>query len=132
MFDFIFGIVGFQFGVIIMEWNVKGIMFGVVGFWDVYICIGGYCGIEFELEQCVKNFNVINIIFEQCFGFFMMFYILVGGSVYFENMWYWVVDYFFEFEVKDGQIDVFNGCGVFIEGEGFVWGWVIVFEYLVF
>ncbi|KAK4661295.1 uncharacterized protein QC763_703600 [Podospora pseudopauciseta] len=131
MSDLIFGTAGPQPGAIIMEWNVKGTTPGAAGLWDVHTRIGGYRGTELELEQCAKNPNVTNTIPEQCFGSFMMLHIPAGGSAYLENTWYWVADHSLEPEAKDGQIDVFNGRGVLIEGEGPVWGWATASEHSV-
>ncbi|KAK3987477.1 pectate lyase superfamily protein-domain-containing protein [Cladorrhinum sp. PSN332] len=131
MSDLIFGTAGPQPGAIMMEWNVKGKSQGAAGLWDVHTRIGGYAGTELELEQCAKNPNATNTIPEQCFGSFMMLHIPAGGSAYLENTWYWVADHSLEPSAKDGQIDVFNGRGVLIEGEGPVWGWATASEHSV-
>jgi hypothetical protein len=131
MSDLIFGTAGPQPGAIMMEWNVAGTTPGAAGLWDVHTRIGGYAGTQLELEQCAKNPNVTNAIPEQCFGAFMMLHIPAGGSAYLENTWYWVADHSLEPQAKDGQIDVFNGRGVLIEGEGPVWGWGTASEHSV-
>ncbi|KAK4464051.1 pectin lyase fold/virulence factor [Cladorrhinum samala] len=131
MSDLIFGTAGPQPGAIMMEWNIKGKTQGAAGLWDVHTRIGGYAGTQLELEQCAKNPNATNTIPEQCFGSFMMLHIPAGGSAYLENTWYWVADHSLEPSAKDGQIDVFNGRGVLIEGEGPVWGWATASEHSV-
>ncbi|KAK4185364.1 glycoside hydrolase [Podospora australis] len=131
MSDLIFGTAGPQPGAIMMEWNIKGSSQGAAGLWDVHTRIGGYAGTQLELEQCAKNPNATNTIPEQCFGSFMMLHIPTGGSAYLENTWYWVADHSLEPSAKDGQIDVFNGRGVLIEGEGPVWGWATASEHSV-
>ncbi|KAK4238969.1 pectate lyase superfamily protein-domain-containing protein [Achaetomium macrosporum] len=92
-------------GAIMMEWNVAGSSPAAAGLWDL------------ELEQCAKNPDVTNPVNPNCFGAFMMLHIRAGGSAYLENTWYW--------------IDVFNGRGVLIEGEGPVWGWGTASEHSV-
>ncbi|KAK4155733.1 glycoside hydrolase [Chaetomidium leptoderma] len=131
MSDLIFGTVGPQPGAIMMEWNVAGSQAGAAGLWDVHTRIGGYAGTKLELEQCAKNPNATNAINPDCFGAFMMLHIPAGGSAYLENTWYWVADHSLEPEAKDGQIDIFNGRGVLIEGEGPVWGWATASEHSV-
>jgi hypothetical protein len=123
MSDLIFGTAGPQPGAIMMEWNVAGSSQGAAGLWDVHTRIGGSRGTELELEQCAKNPNATNPINPDCFGSFMMLHVPEGGSVYLENTWYWVADHSLEPEANDGQIDIFNGRGVLIEGQGPVWGW---------
>ncbi|KAK3295361.1 glycoside hydrolase family 55 protein [Chaetomium fimeti] len=131
MSDLIFGTAGPQPGAIMMEWNLRGETPGAAGLWDVHTRIGGYRGTELELEQCAKNPNVTNPINPDCFGAFMMLHVKEGGSVYLENTWYWVADHSLEPEAQDGQIDVFNGRGILIEGEGPVWGWGTASEHSV-
>ncbi|KAK4123046.1 glycoside hydrolase family 55 protein [Parathielavia appendiculata] len=131
MSDLIFGTAGPQPGAIMMEWNVAGTTAGAAGLWDVHTRIGGYAGTQLNLERCAKNPNITNPINTDCFGSFMMLHIPAGGSAYLENTWYWVADHDLEPEAKDGQIDVFNGRGVLIEGEGPVWGWATASEHSV-
>jgi hypothetical protein len=131
MSDLIFGTAGPQPGAIMMEWNLKGSTPGAAGLWDVHTRIGGYRGTSLELEQCAKNPNATNPINPDCFGAFLMLHVKPGGSVYLENTWYWVADHSLEPEAKDGQIDVFNGRGILIEGEGPVWGWGTASEHSV-
>ena len=131
MSDLIFGTVGPQPGAIMMEWNIAGSRAGAAGLWDVHTRIGGYAGTQLELEQCAKNPNATNPINPACFGSFMMLHIPAGGSAYLENTWYWVADHSLEPEARDGQIDVFNGRGVLIEGAGPVWGWATASEHSV-
>ncbi|EGS20359.1 exo-beta-1,3-glucanase-like protein [Thermochaetoides thermophila DSM 1495] len=123
MSDLIFGTAGPQPGAIMMEWNVAGMEPGAAGLWDVHTRIGGYAGTQLELEQCAKNPNITNPIKPECFGSFLMLHVTPGGSAYLENTWYWVADHALEPEARDQQIDVFNGRGVLIEGDGPVWGW---------
>ena len=131
MSDLIFGTAGPQPGAIIMEWNVAGTTPGAAALWDVHTRIGGYAGTELELEQCAKNPNVTNPVNPQCFGAFLMLHIKPGGSAYLENTWYWVADHSLEPSANNGQIDVFNGRGVLIEGQGPVWGWATASEHSV-
>ena len=131
MSDLIFGTVGPQPGAIMMEWNVAGTTAGAAGLWDVHTRIGGYAGTKLELEQCAKNPNATNPINPSCFGSFLMLHIPAGGSAYLENTWYWVADHSLEPSAQDGQIDIFNGRGVLIEGEGPVWGWATASEHSV-
>jgi hypothetical protein len=131
MSDLIFGTAGPQPGAIMMEWNIAGSTPGAAGLWDVHTRIGGYAGTQLELEQCAKNPNATNAINPACFGSFMMLHVPAGGSAYLENTWYWVADHSLEPSAKDGQIDVFNGRGVLIEGEGPVWGWATASEHSV-
>lgn len=131
MSDLIFGTAGPQPGAIMMEWNVAGTQPGAAGLWDVHTRIGGYAGTQLQLEQCAKNPNVTNPVPEQCFGSFLMLHVPPGGSAYLENTWYWVADHDLEPAARDGQIDVFNGRGVLIEGEGPVWGWGTASEHSV-
>ncbi|KAL2156618.1 hypothetical protein VTH82DRAFT_1363 [Thermothelomyces myriococcoides] len=131
MSDLIFGTAGPQPGAIMMEWNLRGSNPGAAALWDVHTRIGGYAGTQLEREQCAKNPDVENPIKPECFGAFLMLRVREGGSVYLENTWYWVADHALEPEAKDGQIDVFNGRGVLIEGEGPVWGWGTASEHSV-
>ncbi|KAK3302652.1 glycoside hydrolase family 55 protein [Chaetomium strumarium] len=131
MSDLIFGTAGPQPGAILMEWNVAGSSPGAAALWDVHTRIGGYAGTQLELEQCAKNPDVTNPVNPNCFGAFMMLHVPAGGSVYLENTWYWVADHSLEPSAKDGQIDVFSGRGVLIEGEGPVWGWGTASEHSV-
>ncbi|KAG7284894.1 hypothetical protein NEMBOFW57_009509 [Staphylotrichum longicolle] len=131
MSDLIFGTAGPQPGAIMMEWNIRGTTAGAAGLWDVHTRIGGYAGTQLELEQCAKNPNATNPINPSCFGSFLMLHIPAGGSAYLENTWYWVADHSLEPSARDGQIDVFNGRGVLIEGEGPVWGWATASEHSV-
>ncbi|KAK4140925.1 glycoside hydrolase [Dichotomopilus funicola] len=131
MSDLIFGTAGPQPGAIMMEWNLAGSSNGAAGLWDVHTRIGGYAGTQLELEQCAKNPNVTNPINKNCFGAFMMLHVPQGGSVYLENTWFWVADHSLEPGAHDGQIDVFNGRGVLIEGEGPVWGFGTASEHSV-
>ncbi|KXX81005.1 Glucan 1,3-beta-glucosidase [Madurella mycetomatis] len=131
MSDLIFGTAGPQPGAIMMEWNIAGTTPGAAGLWDVHTRIGGYAGTELQLEKCAKNPNATNPIPEECFGAFMMLHVPAGGSAYLENTWYWVADHDLEPEARDGQIDVFNGRGVLIEGEGPIWGWATASEHSV-
>ena len=131
MSDLIFGTAGPQPGAIMMEWNVAGARPGAAGLWDVHTRIGGYAGTQLELEQCAKNPNVTNPVRDECFGAFLMLHVPAGGSAYLENTWYWVADHALEPEAQDGQIDVFNGRGVLMEGAGPVWGWATASEHSV-
>ncbi|KAH6635962.1 glycoside hydrolase family 55 protein [Chaetomium tenue] len=131
MSDLIFGTAGPQPGAIMMEWNVKGVVPAAAGLWDVHTRIGGYRGTNLELEQCAKNPNATNPINPDCFGAFMMLHVTPGASVYLENTWYWVADHSLEPEAQDGQIDIFNGRGILIEGPGPVWGWGTASEHSV-
>ncbi|KAK0639508.1 pectate lyase superfamily protein-domain-containing protein [Cercophora newfieldiana] len=131
MSDLIFGTAGPQPGAIIMEWNLAGSEPGAAALWDVHTRIGGYAGTELQLEKCAKNPNVTNPINPDCFGAGMMLHVPNGGSVYLENTWYWVADHDLEPEANNAQIDVFNGRGVLIEGEGPVWGWATASEHSV-
>lgn len=131
MSDLVFGTQGPQPGAIVMEWNVAGTEPGAAGLWDVHTRIGGYAGTNLELEQCAKNPNVTNPVNTDCFGAFMMLHIPDGGSAYLENTWYWVADHSLEPSANNGQIDVFNGRGVLIEGAGPVWGWATASEHSV-
>ncbi|KAL2125928.1 hypothetical protein VTI74DRAFT_2221 [Chaetomium olivicolor] len=131
MSDLIFGTAGPQPGAIMMEWNVAGTKPGAAGLWDVHTRIGGYAGTQLELEQCAKNPNVTNPVNPSCFGAFLMLHIPAGGSAYLENTWYWVADHSLEPSARDGQIDIFNGRGVLIEGQGPVWGWGTASEHSV-
>ncbi|KAL2141630.1 hypothetical protein VTI28DRAFT_2176 [Corynascus sepedonium] len=131
MSDLIFGTAGPQPGAIMMEWNVAGSSPAAAGLWDVHTRIGGYAGTQLEREQCAKNPDVTNPIKPECFGAFMMLHVPAGGSAYLENTWYWVADHGLEPSARDGQIDVFNGRGVLIEGEGPVWGWGTASEHSV-
>ena len=131
MSDLIFGTAGPQPGAIMMEWNLAGTAPGAAALWDVHTRIGGYAGTQLELQQCAKNPNVTNPVKPECFGAFMMLHVPSGGSVYLENTWYWVADHSLEPSAKDGQIDVFNGRGVLIEGQGPVWGFGTASEHSV-
>lgn len=131
MSDLIFGTVGPQPGAIMMEWNLKDSGRSAAGLWDVHTRIGGYRGTNLELEQCAKNPNATNPINPDCFGAFLMLHVTPGGSLYLENTWYWVADHSLEPEAQDGQIDIFNGRGILIEGEGPVWGWGTASEHSV-
>lgn len=131
MSDLMFGTVGPQPGAIMMEWNVAGTSAGAAGLWDVHTRIGGYAGTQLELEQCAKNPGVANVLSPSCFGSFLMLHIRKGGSAYLENTWYWVADHSLEPAAQDGQIDIFNGRGILIEGEGPVWGWATASEHSV-
>ncbi|KAK1756301.1 pectate lyase superfamily protein-domain-containing protein [Echria macrotheca] len=131
MSDLIFGTSGPQPGAILMEWNVAGTAPGAAGLWDVHTRVGGYAGTNLELEQCAKNPNITNPVKEGCFGAFLMLHIPSGGSAYLENTWYWVADHSLEPSANNGQIDVFNGRGVLIEGEGPVWGFGTASEHSV-
>jgi glucan 1,3-beta-glucosidase len=131
MTDLIFGTAGPQPGAIIMEWNLAGDKPGAAALWDVHTRIGGYAGTELQLEKCAKNPNATNVVPDDCFGAGMMLHVREGGSVYLENTWYWVADHDLEPEANNAQIDVFNGRGVLIEGEGPVWGWATASEHSV-
>lgn len=131
MSDLIFGTAGPQPGAIIMEWNVAGEKQGDAALWDVHTRIGGYAGTDLQLEQCAKNPNATNPINPDCFGAFLMLHVTDGGSAYLENTWYWVADHDLEPAANNSQIDVFNGRGVFIEGEGPVWGYGTASEHSV-
>jgi hypothetical protein len=131
MSDLIFGTAGPQPGAILMEWNVAGSSPGAAAMWDVHHRVGGYAGTQLELEQCAKNPDVTNPVNPNCFGAFMMLHVPAGGSVYLENTWFWVADHSLEPSAKDGQIDVFSGRGVLIEGQGPVWGWGTASEHSV-
>ncbi|KAK4447140.1 pectate lyase superfamily protein-domain-containing protein [Podospora aff. communis PSN243] len=131
MTDLIFGTAGPQPGAIIMEWNLAGDKPGAAALWDVHTRIGGYAGTELQLEKCAKNPNATNVVSKDCFGAGMMLHVRNGGSVYLENTWYWVADHDLEPEANNAQIDVFNGRGVLIEGEGPVWGWATASEHSV-
>ncbi|KAK3953407.1 pectate lyase superfamily protein-domain-containing protein [Pseudoneurospora amorphoporcata] len=131
MSDLIFGTAGPQPGAIMMEWNLAGTKQGDAALWDVHTRIGGYAGTELQLEKCAKNPNATNAIPEDCFGSFMMLHVPPKGSVYLENTWYWVADHDLEPAANNQQIDVFNGRGVLIEGEGPVWGWATASEHSV-
>ncbi|KAL2022498.1 hypothetical protein VTK56DRAFT_5105 [Thermocarpiscus australiensis] len=131
MSDLIFGTAGPQPGAVLMEWNVAGASPGAAGLWDVHTRVGGYAGSQLELEQCAKNPNVTNPIKPACFGAFLLLHVAEGGSAYLENTWYWVADHALEPSARDGQIDVFNGRGVLIEGAGPVWGWATASEHSV-
>ena len=131
MSDLIFGTAGPQPGAILMEWNVAGTTAGAAGLWDVHTRIGGYAGTQLELAQCAKNPNVTNAVNPACFGAFLMLHIAPTGSAYLENTWYWVADHSLEPSGHDGQIDVFNGRGVLVEGPGPVWGWATASEHSV-
>jgi len=131
MSDLIFGTAGPQPGAIMMEWNLAGSAPGAAALWDVHTRIGGYAGTELQLEKCAKNPNITNPVKPECFGSFMMLHVPDGGSVYLENTWYWVADHDLEPEANNAQIDVFNGRGVLIEGDGPVWGWATASEHSV-
>ncbi|KAK5659718.1 hypothetical protein OQA88_929 [Cercophora sp. LCS_1] len=131
MSELIFGTAGPQPGAIMMEWNIAGTTPGAAGLWDVHTRIGGYAGTQLLLDKCAKNPNVTNPVNPDCFGSFMMLHIKPGGSAYLENTWYWVADHDLEPEANNAQIDVFNGRGVLIEGEGPVWGWGTASEHSV-
>lgn len=131
MSDLIFGTAGPQPGAIIMEWNIAGESQGSAALWDVHTRVGGYAGTQLELEQCAKNPNATNPVNPDCFGAFLMLHVAPGGSAYLENTWYWVADHSLEPSANNGQIDVFNGRGVLIEGEGPVWGWATASEHSV-
>ncbi|AEO68750.1 5d0c3ecd-ceea-4e39-a382-06f1dec1835c [Thermothielavioides terrestris] len=129
--DLIFGTAGPQPGAVMLEWNVAGTTAGAAGLWDVHARVGGFAGSQLELEQCAKNPSVTNPINAQCFGSFLMLHIAAGGSAYLENTWFWVADHALEPAANNGQIDVFNGRGVLIEGAGPVWGWGTATEHSV-
>lgn len=131
MSDLIFATKGPQPGAIMMEWNLAGEAQGANALWDVHTRIGGATGTELQLEKCAKNPNVTNSVPEACFGSFMMLHVKPKGSVYLENTWYWVADHDLAPEADNKQIDVFNGRGVLIEGEGPVWGWGTASEHSV-
>ncbi|KAK0717718.1 glycoside hydrolase family 55 protein [Lasiosphaeria miniovina] len=129
--ELIFGTAGPQPGAIMMEWNVAGTSQGAAGLWDVHTRIGGYAGTQLQLEQCAKNPNVTNPVNPNCFGSFLMLHITKTGSAYLENTWYWVADHDLEPAANNQQIDVFNGRGVLVEGQGPVWGFGTASEHSV-
>ncbi|KAK3495223.1 pectate lyase superfamily protein-domain-containing protein [Neurospora hispaniola] len=131
MSDLIFGTAGPQPGAILIEWNVAGTKQGDAGLWDVHARVGGYAGTDLQLQKCGKNPEATNAIPEDCFGSFMMLHVPTKGSVYLENTWFWVADHDLEPEADNKQIDIFNGRGVLIEGEGPVWGWGTASEHSV-
>ncbi|KAK0630933.1 pectate lyase superfamily protein-domain-containing protein [Bombardia bombarda] len=131
MSDLVFGTAGPQPGAIMVEWNLAGEEQGSAAMWDVHTRIGGYAGTQLQLDKCAKNPNVTNTISEDCFGAFMMFHLAPTGSVYLENTWFWVADHDLEPAANNAQIDVFNGRGVLLEGEGPVWGWGTASEHSV-
>ncbi|KAK4208040.1 pectate lyase superfamily protein-domain-containing protein [Rhypophila decipiens] len=131
MSDLIFATKGPQPGAIMMEWNLAGESQGAAALWDVHTRIGGATGTELQLEKCAKNPNATNPVPEDCFGSFMMLHVKPTGSVYLENTWFWVADHDLAPEANNAQIDVFNGRGVLIEGEGPVWGWGTASEHSV-
>ncbi|KAH8898176.1 pectin lyase-like protein [Thozetella sp. PMI_491] len=121
MSDLIFETAGPQPGAILVEWNVKESSQGAAGMWDVHFRIGGSAGTQMELEQCAKNPNVTNAVNPNCFGSFMMLHVTKQATAYLENTWYWVADHSLEPSAHSQQIDIFNGRGVLIEGQGPVW-----------
>lgn len=69
----------------------------LLGMWDVYVCIGGFVGMEFQFNECVVFINFLNEVNLKCIVVFMSMYIILEfGILYIENCWIWVVDYDFE------------------------------------
>ena len=131
MSDLIFETAGAQPGAIMMEWNLAGQNQGSAGLWDVHFRIGGSAGTQLELEQCAKNPNITNPIKPECFGAFLMFHATDKSSVYLENTWFWVADHSLEPDAHSQQIDIYNGRGVLIDGDGPVWGFGTASEHSV-
>jgi glucan 1,3-beta-glucosidase len=49
-----------------------------------------------------------------------LIHIKAGASAYLENTWFWVSDH--ELDLADhSQINIYNGRGVLVEGDGPVW-----------
>lgn len=131
MSDLLLSTQGPQPGAVLLEWNVAGTAPGAAGLWDVHFRVGGAAGTHMELDTCAKNPEAKNTVNAKCIGAFLMMHITTGGSAYLENMWAWVADHSLEPAAKSGQIDIYNGRGVLIEGAGPVWGYGTASEHSV-
>lgn len=121
--DLIFTTAGPAPGAILVEWNIRDPANapGSSGMWDVHFRIGGSAGTQLQSDKCAKNPNSAHAANPACEGAFMLLHVTKQASIYLENNWFWVADH--ELDLSDhGQIDIYNGRGVFIESaNGPVW-----------
>ncbi|OJJ34994.1 hypothetical protein ASPWEDRAFT_112263 [Aspergillus wentii DTO 134E9] len=107
-------------GAILMQWNVAEASQGSAGMWDVHFRIGGSAGTELQSDKCAKTPKKTTTPNKECIGSFMLLHVTEKASAYIENAWFWTADH--ELDLGDhNQINVYNGRGVLIEGNGPVW-----------
>ena len=119
--DLVLGTKGPAPGATLMEWNVAESSQGSTGMWDVHFRVGGTAGSELQSDKCAKDPTSVNSTPNpNCLGAFILLHVTETGSAYIENSWAWTADH--ELDLQDhGQVSIYTGRGILIEGNGPVW-----------
>lgn len=111
-------------GAIVVEWNVRAATQGSVGIWDAHFRIGASAGTNLQQDVCIKSPDTPVIDgsahVASCTAAFLLLHITPQANGYFENVWGWVSDHELDLGTR-AQVDIYNGRGFLIEGDGPNW-----------
>lgn len=112
--DTIVGTRGPAPGAILVQWNLAATESS--GIWDVHARIGGFDGLDLQVQQC----PTIATVSSSCEAAYMTFWISPGAkNVYLENVWLWTADHDLD-DSSSTQISVCTGRDLLVEGSN-VW-----------